>query len=1052
MLEQTSEHAEALSCAQQVLALDPWNEAALRRCMRMLAISRPDQALDLYDEFRNRLQQELKLLPRTATETLAQGLRRQAAPAPAVAQGTQRRRVVALLCEWEVHADAGNTDDAEALSAQLANRLDRARADLQDQGAWVQRAESGELLAFFGHPRALEQAPRLALDAALGLLAPVEDGKAMLVPRLGLHVGWGRSLPDQASPDSVGALTREARRLAWLARPSTARVSVELRQQSLHHHRFLATEADGSAELLDALSASAQLRQMQPMVGRGAELAALLAHWADAQHHSRAIWVQGEPGLGKTRLLQALRREIAASSGATTRRLQLFCQPEFGHSPWHPVVAALQRSLGPLADRHRAQAALQQLLLQAGLDPRASQEALSQLLLSQATDGPLNKRALQTLLIDLFEGLARGRPQLVTMEDLHWADPSTLELLALYLQRAASERSPSLIVMSSREPPPPALAGALQQVLNLQALPEAEMLHLIEQLELAPDSALERQQVLLRAQGVPLFAQELARSLRLTPQERVPATLWDLLAARLDRLPATARRLAQCAAVLGSDCDEALLLAMQDESSRPLQLSAGLGQLAGEGLLQACASGHWQFRHALIRDAAYESLGSSERCSLHRRAADALMGMFATRAADEPELLAHHLQAAGDPVAAHYWLQAGCRAAGQSAHVEARHLLQQGLQALTTLSAPPDLVQRLKLPLLLQLGNSLLALEGYGSGVARHCFEQALAVCPAESVAGPRFQALWGLWLGSRSGPGEVPALQLAEQLCVEAARTGDQAAAVQAAYALGNNLFFLGRLEAADQALEAAAKAGDRLAPELLTARYGEHGGIAARAMRCWPLALQGHAEAAQFHATLALTQARVLGHAQTLAFVLTMAAVMHRHLRQPGPALPLCQELLALADKHGLALWQAVGALVLGWVQAEGGDPGGLLPIRQAVAASAVAMPSTEPTFLSFLIEALLRLGQHEEALARSDEAMAKARERQELYLLPELWRMRAEAQARLCHPAAASDALAHAHQQACSMGASLWQQRCEQQATNPPDQPPPHPGRGLSTLHQR
>lgn len=1042
LLEQQGEPALALDCARRSLALDPWCEQALRRSMRLQAAQEPAQALAQYEHFSQRLHAELGLAPQAETQALARQLR-QPVPAATPRAAAQRRRVVALACEWEAPVEAAQEPDAELLGSLLLQRLAQARSQLQAQGAWVQRAEGGELLAFFGHPRALEQAPRLALDAALALLQAnaVQQGLRL---RLGLHVGWVHSLPDQGSPDSVGTLSREARHLAWLAQPGTARVSAGLHQLSLRHHRFQAA-ADGSAELLAALGPQAPLSDLPPMVGRETELAALLAHWAEARQGSRAVWIEAEPGLGKTRLLQALREALVELEGGALRQRQLACQPEFSHSPWHPVVAALQRGLGLLGqfvpageDGARPHATLRALLRRAGLDPQTDLLPLAQLLpapsglpLQARPDGAqINKRALQELLLALFEGLAQGRPQLAIVEDLHWADPSTLELLALYLHRPAAERSPGLVVLSSREPPPPALAGALQARLRLQPLPEPEMQQLIEQLALAPDNAAARQQVLQRAQGVPLFAQELARSLSLSPQERVPATLWDLLAARLDRLPAEARRLAQCAAVLGGDGDTALLQAMQDGPAP--RLAAELALLAREGLLQAEADGHWQFRHALIRDAAYESLGARERRALHRRAADALMGPFASRAADEPELLAHHLQASGDAAAAHYWLQAGRRAAAQSAHVEARHLLEQGLQSLTIADAAPALVQRLQPPLLLQLGNSLLALEGYGSRAARRCFEQALAACEAEAASEPRFQALWGLWLGSRSGPDESPgALQLAEQLGQEAERSGDPAAAVQAGYALGNNLFFLGRLQDAAQALRAAAEAGDRLPASSLLARYGEHGGIGARAMLSWPLALQGQAEEAQAQVRQALVQARALGQAQTLGFALTMGAVMHRHLRQPDLALPLCQELLALADKHDLALWRAVGALVLGWVRAEQGEPEGLALIEQAVAASAVAMPSTEPTFLSFLIEAQLRLGLHEAALARADEALAKAPERQELYLLPELWRMRAQA-ARACGADAATVGaqLDRAQAAARQMGAELLWQRCAAQ----------------------
>ncbi|PZP30718.1 MAG: hypothetical protein DI603_14445 [Roseateles depolymerans] len=1034
LLEQRGEHTLALDCARRTLALDPWCEQALRLSLRLQAARQPAQALAQFEQFSQRLQTELGLQPQPETQALVQRLRQ---PAPVAAAGTargaQRRRVVALACEWDAPAETLQELDAEQLATRLQQGLERACARLQAQGAWVQRAEGGELLAFFGHPRALEHAPRLALDAALALCQAGRrhDG---LAPRLGLHVGWVHSLPEQRSPDSVGTLSREARRLAWLARPGSARVSAALSELSLRHHRFHPA-ADGSAELQDALGPRALPTTLPPMVGREAELAALLDHWHAAREGSQAVWIEAEPGLGKTRLLHALCEALTDCEGSTLRQRQLACQPEFSHSPWHPIVAALQRGMGQFGrggeDSADAQAALRGLLERAGLDPAVCLEALTQLLPSPAAPtrpqgSGINKRSLQLLLLALFEGLARGRPQLVIIEDLHWADASTLELLALYLHRPTAERSPGLIVLSSREPPPPSLAGVLQGQLRLRPLDAPEMQRLIGQLAQAPDSSAARQQVLQRAQGVPLFAQELARSLHLSPQERVPATLWDLLAARLDRLPADARRLAQCAAVLGSHGDTALLQAMQD-SPAP-QLAAELALLAREGLLHAQVGSHWQFRHALFRDAAYESLTASERRALHRRAAEALLGTFASRAADEPELLAHHLQASGDAAAAHYWLQAGRRAAGQSAHVEARHLLEQGLQSLAIADADAALVQRLHTPLLLQQGNSLLALEGYGSPAARRCFEQALAASQRSAAGELRFQALWGLWLGSRSGPNESPgALQLAEQLGQEAQRSGDPAAAVQAGYALGNNLFFLGRLQASAEALRAAAEAGDRLPASRLLTRYGEHGGIDARAMLSWPLALQGQAAEAQAQVQQALTQARALGHAQTLGFALTMGAVMHRHLCQPDQALPLCQELLTLADKHDLALWRAVALLVLGWVRAERGDAEGLALVEQAVAASAVAMPGTEPTFLSFLVAAQLRLGLHRQALVRVDEALAKAPERQELYLMPELLRLRAQAaQAGGADAATVQALLDQAEAAARQMGAGLLCQR--------------------------
>ncbi|MDC8772311.1 AAA family ATPase [Roseateles albus] len=1054
LYEDAGETEAALSCARRALAQDPWCEPALRRCMRMLAPTAAGEALALFEQLRLQLHSELQLQPQAATQALAERLRAataQAAKAPATR--AERRRVVALACEWEAPSDDG-AREAEAMAAALQARLQQARLLLQARGAHVQRAEGGELLAFFGHPRAQEQVPRLALDAALEIAAAHE--KNSLEPcslRQGLHVGWVHADPERASPDSVGALSRQARKLALQAEAGRILVSAELQQQSERHHRFAAMAGPGgSASLLGARAPQARGRidALKPMVGRNTELALLRQEWLLAQGSARTVWVQGEPGLGKTRLLQALRQHVAAAAdGAPTPISQLQCRPEYRHTPLEPVRATLRRRIGAAlkGDAAQAEAALSALLQHAGLPPAshvAARALLRPLLLQHqnksAPAEPLHMRELHTLLCDLFEGLALGRPQLMLLEDLQWADPSTLELLQLHLQRQlqrpAAQRTPGLLLLSSREAPPDDVRASLDLCLNLQPLPPEDMCRLIEQLDSAPASAAQRLQVLQRAGGVPLFAEELARSLRLRPTDKVPATLWDLLAASLDRLPPEAKRLAQGAALLGSTCSPALLQELLQLPAGPL--AQQLAQLERLDLLQAIEPQHWQFRHALIRDAALETLSASERRALHRRAAQALMGPFAAQAADAPEALAQHLHAAGDPAAAHYWLQAAERAAAQSAHQEARHGFEQGLAALQLPEAAPALGQRLRLPLLLGLGHGLLALDGYGSPNARQCYRQALQACDepgAASSPGQRFQVLWGLWLGSRSGPGEGPVLNLVQELLAVAADTGDAAAAVQARYALGNNLFFLGQLQASCEALAEAAAAGDRLPPRQraqLTQRFGEHGGIAARAMLGWPLALQGRIEEALQQTNQGLQQARELGHAQTLGFALTMAGVLHRHLRRPEAALPLSMELLALAQRHGLALWQAVGALVLGWSQAAGGDPDGLLPIRQAASASAVAMPSTEATFLSFLIESLLSLGQAEEALSQIDACLPKAHERQELYLLPELWRMRAQALATLGAPCGEiEEALDRAVQAGRAMGAELLLQRSAAQA---------------------
>lgn len=937
--------AEALACARRALALDPWNEPALQQAMRLATATDRAAALALFEQYRERLHATLGLQPGPATLALAGQLRQADGPA-AAAPAPERRRVVALACEL----DAG-LDDPEALALLLQPALAGLADWLRTQGAHVQRADSGELLAYFGHPAALERASQRALLAADGLRQRLPAG---VQARLGLHAGWAYSDPRHGGPDAAGTLARPARRLAAQAGPDEIWVSAELR--ALLPDGFLFDGTGAGPGRLRALAPTAP-PQARPMVGRADELARLRALAQDLTPGPLAAWVQGEPGLGKTRLLRALADSMAQATPAASALRQLAFQPETRHSPYHPFIAALREQ--------------------------------------GTADEPAGKRTNESLLCArLTAGASPSAAPLVLLEDLHWADPSSLDLLARCLQPGAATLR---LVMSSREPPPAVLRPLLDLLLPLAPLPAPAMRELVRQLPL-PDEAAARA-VLARAEGVPLFAEELARSLQAAPGEPLPATLWDLLATRLDALAPEARQLAQAAAVIGIEVDPALLQAVQGDA-------AALPALAAAGLLDPPSPGapggatlepprpRWRFRHALLRDAAYASLSLERRQQLHRRVADALLGPCAALAARHPEQLARQLDAAGDPLAAHYWLQAGRAAAALGAHTEACEAFTQGLQGLRGWRAPaaPTTSAPRSLPLLLALGNSQLTLQGYGSAAARLSFTQALALAQGPEDGPARFQALWGLWLGSRSGQDDEAPLASAQRLVDEARRQGDPAADAQAAYAMGNNLFFAGQLEPAATWLERASALAARVPATALALRFGEHGGITAQAMLGWLRALQGRPDDALAQGEAALAAAQALRHAQTQAYALALLAVQQRHLRRPAPAARRARELLAFAATHELQLWQAVGGLVLGWALAAQGDPSGLEPIHQAVAASAQAMPSAEATFITFLVDALLALGRGDEARPWITDAMAKALQRHEGYLLPELQRAQA------------------------------------------------------------
>ncbi|NDY94013.1 AAA family ATPase [Ideonella livida] len=1011
-------HDPAADLLRQALQHDPWDEPAQRQLMGLLARRSVAAARAHYEAFRQQLVQALGVQPDAQTQALAAGWGEGQTPPQAAQAG--RRRVQVLAASLSPRPEA----DPETAEAQVRILLAEAAQSLAGGPALVRRADQGELLLYIGHAQSTEQAPRLALTTARQLLARWQDHPQVRAG-LGLHAGWTVIDPQDPQPDASGALARPARQLAlgapdgalWLS-DDMAELARRLDDATGRPVRLgPGQHAWQPQPVLPHPQAPAHTLDDLPLAGRQTELALLQQAWAQTRAGGFcARWLQAEPGLGKSRLLRALAAPLAANAtpadpapAAVCRWLR--CQPEFSHSPFHPVLAWLTE--GPLQADGRDAGQRQRLALRhlapARLDTPAHEATLSRLLgavLSQNPPLPAERRRQdEALLGALLTHRPAGAPLLLVVEDLHWADASTLDLLA----RLCEHAPPGLMLAASCRPPGlpagTALTRALGEPLVLRPLDLAAMRQLAHDLGL--DEAAARD-VVRRADGVPLFAEELARGWRqgATPaapappgaaRDPVPGTLWDLLAERLDALPAPARRLAQAAAVMGRDFDAPLLGHVLDLP--PTALRAGLRTLAQAGLLLHEDLEANRFRHALMRDVAYLSLGGAERRALHAQVGRALRGPWAARVAELPELLAHHLTEAGDPQAATWWLAAGRRAVAQCSLSEALHHLQAGDLALAGLDARDPLRRRLEAPLLQVLGQTLQAVQGYGSGAAKTCFRRlrALAQDEAGTAPGTEFSALWGLWLGGRGHDDDTPALQVASLLTQAAARSQDPVETVQAQYALGNNLLFLGRLGEAGPCLQAATERAATLPPARLVARVGEDSGLCAQAMQGWRLALQG-----QVHQALALSQqnlesAACLGHAPTQGYALTFAAVLHRHLLQPEQTLALCGQVQALADEHGLALWAASAAAVGGWAQVALGDAEGLGPLRAGVAAAQQAMPSVESTFLHFLADALLRLQQWDEALACVDEGLAKGRARHEEYLFAEFLRLRALALVR-------------------------------------------------------
>lgn len=1029
----------AIAIRRREIALAPWAEEGHRQLMRLLALSgQTAAALAQFETCRNLLELELGVLPEPETLELQRRIRQGELtgqpPAPTLKLTPERRLVCVLVCEIAPPPE----EDPELCTAALGAAHGHCMEILNSHGGYCIPVHMGKVIAYFGYPDAHEDTPRRTIAAALAL-AGEQPAFTPLRFRAAAHSGWVVNDRRYNLPDTTGHLSRHVIRLADLSGWGEVNTTPDMAR--LVEGFFLLTPVQqvtdlsllgvvGPSGATHRLEATAQ--RLAPLVGRTQEMRLLTLLWERTRKGQRqSLLLQGEAGIGKSRLVESLIEAMEPGTGAWRK---LRCSPESQHTPYHPIIELLQKSLelqlGPQEDRPEQR--LQQLekwLAPEGSPVRPHLPALVELLglnpgAPRAQQTPAQrKQASEKAIIALLESLASQQPVLLVIEDIHWADPSTLELLHRYLEQG---QLPTFILLTARPEfqAPPGIRS-----LKLGALPQhqAERLARLTTGGKGLDDRL-MQELLQKTDGIPLYIEEMARAFCENPGEQVPGTLWSLLASRLEGAGSEARRLAQQAAAIGRDFQLDLLQALEPDG--PQTLRQGLAQLEAAGLIHPCGEARGRFKHALIRDAAYQTLPLSERKALHSRLAGLLQGPFAHQVADIPERLAQHLAAAGQPLAAAgAWLEAGRLAASRSANQEALFHFESGLNQLKDLQQPEAL--SLELSLQAALGNLLVAVRGYGAEAAKTCFARALELSRKADASEELFPVTWGLWLGGRSCTPEAYPLEFTQQLERIAQRSGKPDQQMQVHYAYGNNLFWLARYAEARAHLEQAIALGATLPSAELINTYGEDTGISSLAFLSWIQLIGGEPAAALATSQRSLDAARQLGHAHTLGFALTFASMLQRLMHQPEAAGALADELLALAARHDLALWVAAGSALKGWSMARRGDARGLDTIRPAIAAARVAMVGVEATFVAMEHDACLHLGMHEECAASIADIIEVCKRRDDLYFLPEFFRMRGEALLRLSAPPTpqALECLREAHNLACRQEAPLFQWRALQ-----------------------
>ncbi|QRK07923.1 protein kinase [Archangium violaceum] len=946
----------------------------------------------------------------------------------------QRRQVTLVCCVplgLPAALDPEDFDELEAAFRETCAEL------LGHHGGSLTPSMGAQVLACFGYPQAQEEDSRNAVHAAM-LLA--RDFPRMLQRKLprpfsrGLSMGVGIHTDRVALHESAGGpvLSGDAPEVvAWLARqaePGTVLLSEATRtlvrgafeMEPLGTRRPTGAPAARPVRVFRALSerkTRSRFERMHaafgltPLVGRERELREVLELWASARRgQGTAVLLRGEAGLGKSRLIHEVRERVASEADC---RLNAQCGAPFSSSALYPVIDLLQRLLEdsrPEGASPGAPRGLEPRLRALGLSAEHLQALVSLLSLPPMETLPstqLTPERQKSLVFDalaiLLRGLARERPVLVVVEDLHWADPSTLELL-VWLHESVSQSRVLLLLSSRAEPRDAAPRWPGLHILSLERLSEKHTQVLVR--EAARGRVLTSgvmRQLVKRTEGVPLFAEELTRMM-LERQaagdvsSSIPSSLHELLLARLDALPPRQKMLAQLCSVMGRSFSSALVAALTHQSEaariRDLEGLVSAGILEQEGPDEELAE--YRFRHALIQEAAYQSLLRGTRREYHQRIALVLEESFPELAEAHPELLAHHYtEAAWHTQALLWWTRAGAHASQRSAHQEAIEHLTRALNLLRTL---PDAGQRQgeELRLLMTLGIPLVQARGYQSADAERTFARARSLFDAVGDELPRLElSYWGAF-SFYLGRGELsPAWELAERLVAQGQRLEDREL-----LALGHGMmamvaFTRGQGRAAREHAELALGSSHFTLDEhrRLALRHWVEPRVKALAYGSLILSWGGDLERARIWGQEALALAGRLGHLHTSAFALHSVAQGSQYWGDVVSTLELAERCMALSSEHHFRMWRSGAALLRGWALAGmGWVSQGLALMRQGIEQwRASGIQSYQSHHCGMLAEIYLWQRQPQQALEVVERALTHLGE--ERFYASALHRLRGE-----------------------------------------------------------
>ncbi|WP_256867925.1 adenylate/guanylate cyclase domain-containing protein [Candidatus Entotheonella palauensis] len=967
-------------------------------------------------------------------------------PEPArSAPEAERRQLTVMFCDLVGSTDLSGKLDPEDLRQVVRAYQKTAAEVIQRYEGHIAQYLGDGLLIYFGFPVAHEDDAQRAVYTGLGIAEAMDTLNAcleagygvQLAVRIGIHTGpvvvGEMGGGGRYETLALGETPNIAARLEGLAQANQAvmsPVTAQLVQRSFVLEALGPYELKGVAEPM-MLYTVVSPREIEPddhevmttggfdtLVGRDEEIGLLLRRWEQSKEGlGQVMLISGEAGIGKSSLVDGLRATVR-QEGLTC--IAFRCSPYHSNSVFYPILNYVQHTLGWKPD-DEVDMKLSKLEQAFGYRHQAREDTVP--LLAELLSLPLpetrypllklspqqKRQQTQDVLVAWLLDEAERQPVLLMWEDLHWADPSTLEALGLLIGQAPTAAMLNVLTFRPEfQPPWPARSHLTPIALNRLERPQVEALIS----DLAGGKTLPAevvQHIVAKTDGVPLYIEELTKMLLASGLLRddagayvltgplvslaIPDTLQDSLRARLDQMH-TAKEAAQLGAVLGREFPYEMLRAIcsQDEAT----LQAGLAQLVEAELLFQRGrppQARYIFKHALIQEAAYASLLKSTQQRVHRQIVELLEARFPEVAGTQPELVAYHGTEAGqDEVAITYWQRAGQRALEHSAHAEAIAHLTQGLALLTKLPDTPAR-QHQELDLQVTFGSALMNTQGQGALDVERAYGRAWELCQQIGDTPQVFPVLRGLIAHYLVGGQLQMATQFGDQLLQLAHAQPDPARLLFAHFQLGQMLFLKGEPTSSQTHHRQALAIYSPQEHGALTVRYGVDLGVSSHSRLAWELWQLGYPDQALEQSQAACTLAQEVSHPYSLATALFSAAALHQFRREPQAAHEQAEALRRLATEQGYAHRLALGTVLRGWAWAmQGQVETGIAEIRQGIAAAlATGDQLFHLYFLGLLAEAYEKGGHPDEGLFHLAEAISVMDTTEARYYGSELYRLK-------------------------------------------------------------